>query len=50
MYDRRREARPTNLKAIGMEGHFYAAETEPYLDDKITLAEEKVYAPLIDRL
>ncbi|MCM2364305.1 DUF4238 domain-containing protein [Pseudomonas sp. SR18] len=50
MYDRRREARPTNLKAIGMEGHFYAVETEPDLDDKITIAEEKVYAPLIDRL
>ncbi|WP_445672835.1 DUF4238 domain-containing protein [Pseudomonas inefficax] len=50
IYDRRREARKTNLKAIGMEGHFYAVETEPDLDDKITMAEEKVYAPLIDRL
>ncbi|WP_177327194.1 DUF4238 domain-containing protein [Pseudomonas sp. WCS374] len=50
LYDRRREARPTNLKAIGMEGYFYAVETEPDLDDKITVAEEKVYAPLIDRL
>lgn len=50
MYDRRREARPTNLKAIGMEGHFYAVENEPDLDDKITVAEEKVYVPLIDRL
>ena len=50
VYDRHREARRTNLKAIGMEGHFYAVESEPDLDDKITLAEEKVYAPLIDRL
>lgn len=50
LYDRRREPRKTNLKAIGMEGHFYAVEAEPDLDDKITMAEDKVYAPLIDRL
>lgn len=50
LYDRRREPRKTNLKAIGMEGHFYAVQTEPDLDDKITTVEEKVYAPLIDRL
>lgn len=50
LYDRRREPRKTNLKAIGMEGHFYAVETEPDLDDKITMVEEKVYAPLIDQL
>lgn len=50
MYDRSREARPTNLKAIGMEGYFYSVETEPDLDDKITLVEEKVFSPLIDRL
>jgi len=50
LYDRRREPRKTNLKAIGMEGHFYAVEKEPDLDDKITMAEEKVYAPLIERL
>lgn len=50
MYDRRREARSTNQKTIGMEGYFYAVETEPDLDDKITLVEEKVFSPLIDRL
>lgn len=50
LYDRRREVRKTNLKAIGMEGHFYAVGAEPDLDDKITMAEEKVFTPLIDGL
>jgi len=50
LYDRRREVRKTNLKSIGMEGHFYAVGAEPDLDDKITMAEEKVFAPLIDGL
>lgn len=46
LYDRHREARKKNLKAIGMEGHFHAIKTATDLDDKITMAEEKVYAPL----
>lgn len=49
IYERHRETCPANIKTIGFEGHFYALETEPDLDDRISKAEED-YSPLAERL
>lgn len=39
-----------NITDIGLERYFYAVDIETELDDKITEAEQHVYAPLIERL
>ncbi|MDY1045276.1 hypothetical protein SOM55_00465 [Pseudomonas coleopterorum] len=50
VYEKNKPARSANLQDVGLERYFYAINGEPNLDDKITNAEQDVYAPLVDHL
>ncbi|WP_122240962.1 DUF4238 domain-containing protein [Pseudomonas syringae] len=50
VYEKHKPARSANLQDVGLERYFYAINGEPDLDDKITNAEQDVYAPLVDHL
>ncbi|MBA6106038.1 DUF4238 domain-containing protein [Pseudomonas monteilii] len=50
VYEHCRPPRPANIADVGLERYFYAVEAETELDDKITEAEQHVYAPLVERL
>lgn len=50
VYEHGRPSRKANIADVGLERHFYAVNAETELDDKITEAEQHVYAPLVDRL
>ena len=50
VYEKDKTPRPANIQDVGLERHFYAVEAESELDDKITMDEERIYAPLLDRL
>lgn len=50
MYEKDTAPRPANIQDVGLERHFYAIQAETELDDKITVDEERIYAPLLDRL
>lgn len=49
VYEKNRPARSANIQDVGLERHFYAIDSEPDLDVKIT-NEEQIYAPLIESL
>ena len=50
VYEQDRPPRIANIADVGLERYFYAVDTETELDDKITEAEQHVYAPLVERL
>lgn len=50
VYEREGKVRSSNITKHAAERHFYAAVTEPELDDKITDREGTVYSPVIDEL
>lgn len=50
VYEHGRPPRPANIADVGLERYFYSVDAETELDDKITEAEQHVYAPLVDRL
>ncbi|WP_085987378.1 DUF4238 domain-containing protein [Pseudomonas alabamensis] len=50
VHEQDRPPRMANITDIGLERYFYAVDIETELDDKITEAEQHVYAPLIERL
>ncbi|MDC3738877.1 DUF4238 domain-containing protein [Pseudomonas syringae pv. syringae] len=50
VYEQNKPPRPANIQDVGLERYFYAINSEPDLDDKISDAERDVYAPLVDNL
>jgi len=50
VYEQSKSPRSANIQDVGLERHFYAIDSEPDLDDKITDEEQDVYAPLVDNL
>lgn len=50
VYEQSKFPRSANIQDVGLERHFYAIDSEPDLDDKITDEERDVYAPLVDNL
>ncbi|MBD8591978.1 MULTISPECIES: DUF4238 domain-containing protein [unclassified Pseudomonas] len=50
VYEKNKPPRSANIQDVGLERYFYAVDGEPDLDDKITDAEQDVYAPLVDHL
>lgn len=50
VYEQNKPPRSANIQDVGLERYFYAINSEPDLDDKISDAERDVYAPLVDSL
>lgn len=50
VYEQNKPPRSANIQDVGLERYFYAINSEPDLDDKISDAERDVYAPLVDNL
>lgn len=50
VYEHDRPPRTANIADVGLERYFYAIDTETKLDEKITEAEQHIYAPLVERL
>ena len=50
VYEQNKPPRSANIQDVGLERHFYAIDSEPDLDEKITDEERNIYAPLIESL